>query len=395
MVNNLYLLVFVVCFYYATIMMLLPSCVNLIIGTDGSVASMVTYLSAITIAGWTICKYGLKNITNPWIVLFIGFMIFSSFHGPNIHVSSSFAPPDTGIYNFKPMFEVLLYFFMFLSVSSLPLLNKDYDKIFQALSWTGVISSVYVILQWCGIDQLYHVVDGTALSSLTRNPSLGGFLGQPVFVAALLVICLPFVYKHQMKLIPLILLAIILTGNRSAMIAVICLAGWLVSVKVGRREVYILTGSYIAILAVLTTIYCIRPSMVSLLDSSGRFGAWKAIIADFLHSHFPGIDHTYGLTGFGIGSFSTLFPFYNNSVFFQAHNEFLEVFYGLSFIGLFIFINMIIHVFKHLSDDTIFLSLIGITICALTNPVWHVPQLQFLTVFLIGLGYNKTIGVRS
>lgn len=392
MMNYIHITLWLVFLYDVLVALLLPSTVMFSLGTDGSAARMISTVCAFGIGAFAIYNYGLGKLTNKWILFFLLFIIFSAFHGPNIDVDSIIIPKDSGIYNFKPLFECCLYLLMLMGMISMPLTETQYKKINLTLCWIGIVSSVYVVFQFFGWDQMYKLTDSMHLDEMTRHPKMGGFIGQPVFEAALLAMCLPYVCKHKVWFTPLVLIAIVLTGNRSALIAVLIMVIWLCSFKLGRKYTFMAIGAYIAILALITAIYWVNPHLVSWFDSNGRCITWKMMITDFFHHAFPGINKCYILTGTGIGSFNTLFPFYNNSRFFQAHNEFIEVFYTCSFAGLFLFIMMVRDVFQNLKDDYIFLSLTAIFICALTNPLWHIPQLQFLTVFLVGLAYNKNIG---
>lgn len=375
-----------VCFYDAIIIMLIPSSATFLLAGDGMAASMISTLMAISIGLWVLYTFGFKKIQNHWICIFIFFIIFSSFHSPNIQFESVFTPKDPGLFNFKPMFESLVYFLMFMGIASLPYDCNNRGKINITLAYVGLIYSVYIIAQHCGMDQFYKLQDNT-FNQLSRQPQDGGFISQPVYAAALLSICLPFIFKFKRWLIVLPIIAILLTSNRSALSAIAISGIYLLTGN--KRYVLYILGAYISLLALAVAIYWAHPNFNFNIESWGRLATWKSVLGDIIHPSFPGVNKAYILTGFGIGSFSVLFPFYHQSPFFQTHNEYLEVLYTLSLIGLFLFIKSIWHIFKTSSDKTFTASLIAISVCAVTNPVWHIPQLQFLTVFLIGMVYNK------
>lgn len=391
MSQHLYIAIFAVCFYDMILTLLLPSSATFIVGTDGGAARMICYLASLIIVGHVVCKQGFAKVTNIWIPLLLLFIVFSSFHCPNINFESLFTPKDAGIFNFKPMFECIMYFCLFMAVSSLPISTKDFLKIKKSIALVGIISSIYCILQYLGLDQIYRLTDGMVLSQMTRNPNVGGFMSQPVFAGALLVMCMPFVFKYYIKFSPLLVLSILLTGNRSSMIALAILSLWLFTIR-SRKAIFIGSALYASILVFLTALYSVAPMFLHWFNSSGRLAVWNKIIVDFFHPHFPGINACHFLTGYGIGSFSVLFPFYNHSNFYQAHSEPLEIFYTLSIVGFVLFILMMIEIFKQAQNSLLFLSLIAIGICSLTNAVWHIPQLAFMTVFIVALSYNKSIG---
>lgn len=386
--NYLNIALVLVCFYDVLIVMLIPSSATFLVAEDGGCARMVVYMLSIGIGLYALSKVGFKQSPNIWMSLFIIFMVFSSFHSPNITIDGAFIPRDSGLFNFKPMFEVIIYFLLFMGLFSLDITQKSKYRIGAAFSWIGIVYSTYIIFQHFGMDQFYKII-GTSLDHLSRNPLNGGFISQPVYASAVLVICLPFVIKHHGYFSILLIIAEVLTGNRSGMVAIAISGLYLVTCNL--RVTLYAFGAYIAIIASMLAILLIHPHMPPLFDDSGRMMMWKKVIIDFIHPAFPGIHQSYVLTGTGIGAFSTLFPFYHPGGWNQAHNEYLEIFYSLSFVGLFLMLRTQWEVFKTANRNTITFTaaLIAISVFAATNPVWHVPQLQFLTVFLIGMIYNK------
>lgn len=391
MTNYLHIALWVVFFYDAIIMLLLPSSVQFILGTDGSAARYVVDFMAILIAVSVLLTSGFKRLENKWIGAFLLAMIVSHFHSPNIKVDSTFIPSDFAIYNYKPMFEIVVFFLMFLGVSSIDFNRMLINKIFKSFCWVGVIYGSYILLQRCGLDQFYKITSNQTFDHLSRNPEAGGFISQPVFAAAFLAICLPFLIRNGSLWMCLVVGAgILATGNRSAFVAgIIC--SLMMFPKFKKASICILIA-YISILALTLIIHCIKPELNLHYQDNGRLEVWKGLFMDFVKPAFPGINTHYILTGHGIGSFPVLFPFYHHSGFYQAHNELFEIIYGMG-ISFILFILMVKDLLKRLVFDPIFMGILAITICAMTNAVWHIPQLGFVTVLLIGMAYNKTIGV--
>ncbi len=392
MINYIYLSLWFVCFYDAIIMLLLPSSVQFILGTDGSAARYIVDIMAIIISGHVLLTSGFKKIDNKWIVVFVLLMITSHFHSPNINFESTFVPKDMAIYNYKPMFEILVFLLMFLGITSIDFTKEVINKIFKSICWIAIIYSIYILFQKIGLDQIYRISNDQAISQMSRNPECGGFISQPVFAAAFLSLCIPFLIKNgSYWMIGIASLAIIATGNRSAFIAsVICAlmmsSYWL---RVGK----ILLISYFTFLLISLFIHCAWPNINLHFEGTERLEVWRSLFYDFINPSFPGVHTHYILTGHGIGSFSVLFPFFHHSGYYQAHNELFEVIYTLGLAGLIITILMIKDLLKQVTLKTISLGILAISICAATNAVWHIPQLAFITVFLIGLAYNKSIGV--
>lgn len=385
-----YLSLWAVCFYDAIILLLLPSSANFILGTDGSAARYIVDFSCLLLGFTVLCNYGFKPLRNKWIAAIMLLMVISHFHSANISFSSTFIPTDMAIYNYKPMFDAVLLLFMFIAIYSSIFTAESKKRIFKSFCWISVIYSCYMILQRIGIDQIYRVTHEQQLIEMSRNPEVGGFISQPVFAAALLVVCLPFLIKNGSWWMGIVtLIAIILTGNRSAYIASII--SILFYFKKIRNIGKVLLIAYIIFLISSLLAYCFNFKFHN-VEFSGRLLVWKGLFEDFIKPSFPGINSHYILTGHGIGSFAVLFPFYHKSGFYQAHNEIFEYFYALGVCGM-IFITLAVKNFLNtFYESPIFISILGISICSLTNHVFHIPQLAFLTVFLIALAYNKTIG---
>lgn len=385
LIKSLSLIIIAVFFYDAILLLMLPSTANLILATDGSIPSFVTCLSALAI-GMMGLNNGFKAMPNYWALLLIFFVVFSSFHSPNITFDSTFLPHNSAIFNYKPMFECLIFLLMFMGIYSMELNNKTFNKTIQTLSWIAVIYAGYIIFQRLGMDQLYRLSHDQRIGEMTRNPECGGFISQPVFASAMLAIILPLIWQYgRIWQFALCLLAIIVTGNRSALLtSVVC---FLYNQESLRKYGKILLGGYIAYLILGVLLQYIPHSFHWKIFLEERFDVWNQIIQDFIHPMFPGAHTSYLLTGTGIGSFSVFFPFYHHSGYFQAHNEFLETLKCLGIVGLFL-------LFKSIgclpnANKAISASILASCILAMTNPIWHIPQLQFLTILLIGLAYNK------
>lgn len=386
--NYLSISLWLVLFYDALIMLALPSTAMYVAGTDGGVSRFICYSVAAALTGYILLNFGFKKLPIIWMGLLLVFIVFSSLHTPNIHFDGPFTPKDAGLFNYKPMFECFLMFGLFMAIYTVPISVIELKNIFKTLGYIGILISIYIILQRLGMDQIYRLTDEMAFNHLSRNPEVGGFISQPVYASALLVILLPFMYRLSGWLALLGIGSILLTGNRSGLIAVVIMTAYFLtgSSRVGLTAFVV----YMVILAIVEGIYWVHPQgMQQLFNPDGRLEAWKMIVQDFISPKFPGIDKSYVITGQGIGAFSMIFPFYNQSGFNQAHNEYLELWRGTSFIGLFLFFKMQFSILNQTENVLIFASLLGISIFACTNPVWHITTLAFMTVFIAGLGLNK------
>lgn len=387
MIKFLDLTLYVVLLYNALIMLALPSDITYLSGSDGSTARFIVYLGTSLIFLTGLCLHGFKKLSLPVIAMLIGWIIFSSQHCPNIHFDSLFAPKDSGLFNFKPMFECLLFFGMFMALYSWPLTIQIQDRLFKSLWVIGIITSVYLMFQHFGVDQFFRLTDTYSTIHASRHPESGSIILQPVYASAMLVMLMPFMYKKHWILAVLASMAVLMTGNRSGMVGIATI--WVYFLTDSKRVVLLAWAAYIAVVAIVVGLYMAGwTHLDKIFYSDGRLTTWPMIMKDFFYPAFPGIDKSFIVTGQGIGAFSTVFPFYNQSAFYQAHNEYLELWRGCSFIGLGFMLYAMAGIIKSIKNKYIFISLIGIFSFAFFNPVWHIPQLQFLTVFLIGIGLN-------
>lgn len=370
-----------VMFYDALVMLLLPSTVNIFCPPDGSMASFASFMCAIVIGMFAIYKYGICKLNNKWLLAVPVIMIFSHFHSQNIKFESSFVPKDMAIFNYRPMFMVLMFMFMGLGIYSSEI---NFNKIYKVLGVIAIIYSVYIVFQRMHIDQFYFPA-GQPLDQESRHPEAGAFISQPVFAAAVLAILLPFVRRFGIWQAVFCLIAIFLTGNRSAsFIGSMC---FLFSFKKTSRLALICIWLYIFSLVVAWAAWYLGYPILY----EERFLVWTSAVLDVVIPKFPGMSHWHILTGDGIGSFSIIFPFYHHSGYYQAHNEYLEIFKGMGAIGIFVFLKAVVKMFKDMSCDLpIIDALIAASALAFTNAVWHNPQLGFLTTLLIGLALNQT-----
>lgn len=374
----------VVCFYDAILMLLIPSSATFILGTDGMAARGIVTFCSLFLGLSVMAVQGFKPLPTRWAALLLIFMAFSAYHSPNINFESQFVPHDQGLFNYKPMFESICFFLVFMGIYSF---NFDRMKVLKALRTIGLIYSGYIILQHLGLDQLYKVVNDRPWE-LSRNGAIGGFISQPVFAGALLSICFPcilmFKKPHEMAFI---CVAVGLTGNRTALLAL--------GITFLYYSRYTRVLSYYAIAATLTAVVAalilkgLNFSHIALIPDTGRLAVWLGLFKDFIDPAFPGIHNSYILTGHGIGSFSVLFPFYHNSPFFSAHNEYFELFYCLGIGGVVLLSLWIKELIFMPRDICLSGCLLAVSICALTNPVWHIPQLQYITVVLLALLYKR------
>ena len=219
MSNYLFITVLFVCFFDVVVKALLPSSASYSINPDGTSARMITECTAIGLSMFILCTSGFKKLENKSAAWFVFFILFASFHGPNLIFHSAYVPGDPCLFNFKPMFDVIVFFLMFMAICSINFDHEAKERIYKSFAWVGIIYSGYIICQYFWMDQIYNLVSQD-VSKLSRHPQCGGFIGQPVFASAILCMCFPFVIRYVPKAILLVLIGELATGNRTGWIAI-------------------------------------------------------------------------------------------------------------------------------------------------------------------------------
>lgn len=380
--------IWVVCFFDALILLCLPTTAKVNFATDGSTARYAVDFVCVAIGLLILFQNGWSKLPTRSMGLLLLAILISHFHAPDLHFDSTFMPKDTAIYDYKPLFEIFIFFMFFMGVYSSPITKESLRLLRLTFIWIPTVYAAFMILQRIGLDQFYTLTRDLDYCHLSRNPEVGGFICQPVFAAALLAILMPFVIRYG-KIWQVILcsIAILSTGNRSALFVItICSFytsqyRWVAKALIFGYLIYLITGIFSQMFPDI--IHC-----KFFLEE--RFIVWKQVISDFTLPAFPGINKAYILTGTGIGSFPVIFPFYHHSGYLQAHNEFLE---GLRCLGI-IGAGLLLFCLKNIPRENKVLttSILASCLLACTNAIWHVPQLAFITVLLIGLAYNKSIG---
>lgn len=368
-------------FFDLVIVLLIPSTETMIFTTDGSAARYSADFFAMLIGLYVLYQQGWKKLPSKWLMAFLVFMMVSHFHAINIHFDGAFIPTDLAIYDYKPMLECLMFFIMFMGIYTMKLTEQNIAKIKQSLCWIAVVYGIFSVLQRLGFDQFYKIIDLENVSHMSRNPEVGGFICQPVFCAAFLAILFPIVLKTKSwwKIVS-VLAGILATGNRSALIVVFIAALYLFNFRMIAK---VALAAYIAYLIVGVACYTMNIHLPYLGEE--RFRIWHDVVADSLHSKCPGIHNAHILTGIGIGAYSVIMPYFYTG-WLQAHNEYLECTKCLGVIGFWLAMMFTFRI--PVKDSTLAACVLSSFILALTNATWHIPQLAFLTVFIIALLFN-------
>lgn len=346
---------------------------------------------AMSIGCWAVHSGWIRGVKNFWILAFLGFLIASNVMSPNFDLS--LGPNQiSGIWDFKPCFYIMVYFLMFIGISSFNFNEINYSKIFNVISWCGFAMACYVLTQYLGFDQFFYVKSKSIIQG-TQHANLVGTLGQPTLVAPFLALSVPFAYYFRRYwCMAIMALAVVLTGSKFSMGAMFLSSLFMLSIN---HNIYVKVLSFIILLASAFIILS-HP-----INTDGRNDVWKNIITDIRMPPSPSAKETFALTGFGIGSFSFTYPAMHgdnepsHAPWLQAHNEYLELLRGCGIIGLGIFlasIGWMLNKIRPLMLDKRALVLTSSFICIALNCggtfLWHLGAYIFYTVVIVALIHN-------
>ena len=345
---------------------------------------------ALALGLWAFWKDGLKPVDNKWVFIFIGFSIINVTKMPNIDMP--FLGMDiSGFWLYKPWFIAIIYLFMLCAIAQSRLKT---DLILKIIGYCGVGMAGYVMLQYFGLDQIFHRNSSPAV----KSANLGGFLGQPTLVTPFLLMAIPFIKNYF--LIALVVTSILMCGSDFGLVGLgICLLACLWK-KFPKARIALVVVGTVSLLAVLFLMFHVKQnqtprSYLMAFSDNGRLDVWKNIITDVHKGQHVGIPYKIGTTGAGLGSFEYLFPLMHDTKFINAHNEYLELLYNCGYVGLFIFLAAVVSFFdkvrKNINRNQVFrigLSVFLILFCAAGSFILHLAVYQFYLVVLVGLIYQ-------
>lgn len=344
----------------------------------------------------------IKSFDNKWVLIFLGYCLINLRFSP----SHPLVINDVAVDNFqfwKPFLFFVIYTLMVAVIASVEFSQEQLDRLFKIMAWSGVIMAGYAILQRFGFEQFWIVKPYSEIGGVP-SPNIVGNLGQPTLLAPFLGMLVPFaLYLRKYWMAVVMTIAVIFTDSNFGLVAMIVGIATYSTVK--RMNIYktmLFICLSILILLILAYIYNI-PFVMNHLTDSGKFETWGNILQDMRDSYdFTGIPQKFSITGLGLGSFAYLFHVKHSSIFFQAHNELLEIFYQLGIVGLVLMILSMCHlVVKALNTiysgyvisenvKVLFSSFVCIALCSLGTFVWQLGVYQFYTALIIGLIYNQS-----
>ncbi|MBU2051422.1 MAG: O-antigen ligase family protein [Gammaproteobacteria bacterium] len=337
----------------------------------------------------------LKPVRNKWLLFLMGFFLINIWLCPKPIIP--YAGTIIGAFwVWEPFCYALIFFLMYVTLSSLIYNAKEKEILFNIMAWVGLIMSIYVFLQFFGIDQFYSI---TGKHEAMRTPCgfVGGTLGHPTVVSSFIGMIIPIaLFLKKYWFASIMILAVLATKSNVAIGAMIASLVFLYALKDQKTAVLVAITSFIFILLAISA-YIYIPQFRPFIGDSGRFGVWQNILKDVNSPIAEGAKQRYPYTGLGIGSFKYIFHVKHSGViipFFQAHNEYLEILFtmGIAGLGLFVMSLWTALVGKITRERKFLLtSFACIAIAAGGTFVWHLGAHIYYSIVILALLSTKEI----
>ena len=141
---------------------------------------------------------------------------------------------------------------------------------------------------------------------------------------------------------------------------------------------------------------------------NGRFAQWEQIIKDWKDGAIPQEKRKYTFTGMGLGVFTYLYHDIHKSIYWQAHNDWLEILSNLGLFGFILFnLSIILMLFYSLRSwrshadyrktrlAALMCSFLCIALCALGTFPWQLGPHIYFTIAVVGLLHNKSVLIKE
>jgi len=338
------------------------------------------------IIGIQLYRKGLAPIDNKWLMMLLAYLPISMMFIKPIEVTV-FGQNVSDFWFWKPFSYFLIFTLMALAIASHDFTKKEIRKIFNVISICGFITASYVIIQRIGADQFFY-------STAPDTGPYAGFIGNPTLTAHYIAMTIPFTfYMKRWYFLPFIAIALIIADS---LVAGGGLLGGVAFLLASNMKRVMVIGSIA--LAFGLIILFLYPQHIQGREHE-RFDRWKQVVKDIKKPSF--------ITGRGLGSFSYFFQAENPGEgnkpnrFKQAHNDYLEWFYGVGLVG---FILSILAFFKfikgcilsRIQEVRIMLSsLVMILITSQACFDLQIGTMAFLTALICGLLMNKRVLCQS
>lgn len=391
-------------------------------GADGRIPKEIfCLLLVVFIVLYAIYKDGIPNFSNPWYLGLLGFLIISVIFSPKLYdfmvvqflSRDSFRPivrgdqvenPLHSLWAYRPIFYCFIYsFFMFIVAGSF--WTPDQQRLFlKIMAVCGLLTAVYMIFQHFGLDQWNRPVTVKENINIKEVPAaaVGGMFRNPTIASPFLVLTLPFtLYFRKYLWAAILIVAICLSMSKVAIVAMVLTLMVYIALKSFEHAFFMSIVAFCLITAVISYTKAYDPTVWPKLrhsfatESSGRTNVWKDTIKDIHSPAKAGTTRIHAITGFGPGTFYYWFSTKHSSSFFHAHNDPLEIWYNLGYMGIFLFGMSILFMLRRAFTclclrpvRALVASFIGIAFCSCGTFVWQNHALLFYSLVVVGLLHN-------
>lgn len=325
----------------------------------------------------------IKNFSNKYFLIIPVYLLISLSMAP--HIPLNINGIDSGdLYFWKPFSEILCFSLMIIAIASISI---NVEEILKVMVICGTVMSVYMILQWLGLDQFWMAKSGGVFTSV-RSENIGGNLGQPTIVASFIIMMIPLAFHIRKYLIALIMIfSVLLTGSVIAIGSIIVMSIFTI---IRFNKIFFIP---ILILLIISVFFIIKNKNYVISRMDGRYQVWSETLKDIHNGEIQGDINKYSITGVGLGRFTYLFPMKNKSNFNQTHNDPLEFMYncGLIGFGLLMIAIYFMVINSYFKAFPILLSFIGLFFCSLGSFPFQLGAHQFYGAVLVGLLNNDSI----
>ncbi len=322
----------------------------------------IALIWALALSLYGLTKVKNLTVTNKSLLCLVFLSMLTIYIGPKFTMEIN-GVDMSNAWMWTSFVRVLVFFLMFLVLSSIEISKKEISSLINAFSLTITVMAGYAILQSLGFEQFFTLKGQQTIGDVT-SPTIIGNLGQPTIVAPLFGIgAILSLHEKRFRRFIICLIAILLTKS---LIAIGTLGVSLLFYFFLVQGVDVLNKRFLAVLGGLLIICAVwfNANFLQIKASgidNGRFGLWAEIVGNIKNQKIgDNSARSYPFTGAGLRSFEVIHSTLNDvnkwSKWKQAHNLYLEITYCLGFLGLFLSISSIRHGFMgaywHLQNMT-------------------------------------------
>lgn len=326
---------------------------------------------------------GLKPFPNKWLGLFIVFASMITFFPPKWQGLNLYGGDNVdGTWNYKPLFYLAIFVCALWSISSAYVSEKAINTIMAIMAYGGVAMTLYVLLQWIGIDPLFKISEQESTVHVSSYP-LTGTLGHPTIVSVFILMCIPAAYfLKKYAFMALMAVTVLLTQSQVSIAAMVGAFLFYLFPRLNWKTLVCI------VLGLIASYVLYKLNMICF---SGRIEIWQKAFMDMKDNPIT------ALTGFGIGAYSYIaMPLmHTEDIYWSSlHNEYFQLLWGTGIVGLFLFLKSLeefhrdaLTLINRRDVRCLLTSVVAVLICACGNFVLQLAVFQIYLVVIVGLIY--------